>query len=444
MSCLRSQIPLNNTDVLVIGGGPAGATAATLLAERGYRVVLLEKEHHPRFHIGESLLPANLPIFARLGVAEEVKAIGMQKWGAEFVSPWDGRHQTFEFAEGWNKSLPFAYQVRRSEFDEILFRRAARAGAQAIEGCRAREVTFLPDGGGVQVHATMADGRSEAWHARFLIDASGRDTFLGTRLQAKRRNTKHSSAALYGHFRGARRYADKRAGDITVYWFEHGWFWFIPLADGTTSVGAVVWPYYMKTRAMPVRDFFLATIRLCAPLAERLRDAELTSDVTATGNYSYACDRSYGANYLLLGDAYTFIDPMFSSGVMLAMNSAVAGADTIDQCLSEPARAAQALQRFERLMRRGPKAYSWFIYRVTNPAMRDLFLGPRNTLRMKEALLGLLAGDIFGSTPIWASLRAFKLLYYLIALAHLKRSFGALRRRAVNIRPVEPERMTAN
>jgi flavin-dependent dehydrogenase len=436
--------PLNNTDVLVIGGGPAGSTAATLLVERGYQVVLLEKEHHPRFHIGESLLPANLPILARLGVADEVKAIGMQKWGAEFISPWDGKHQSFEFAEGWNKSLPFAYQVRRSQFDEILFRRAARAGAQAIEGCRVRDVEFLPDGSAVRVHAAMEDGRNESWQARFLVDASGRDTFLGNRLKAKRRNTRHSSAALYGHFRGAQRYTDKRAGDISIYWFDHGWFWFIPLADGTTSVGAVVWPYYTKTRSVPVRDFFLTTIDLCPPLAERLQGAELVADVTATGNFSYVCDRAYGANYLLLGDAYTFIDPMFSSGVMLAMNSAVAGADTIDRCLQDPAHASQALKSFERVMRRGPKAYSWFIYRVTNPTMREMFMGPRNLLRMKEALLSLLAGDIFGKTPIWASLHAFKITYYLISLKNFKRSLAAARRRISNIRPIEPERTTAN
>jgi hypothetical protein len=135
---------------------------------------------------------------------------------------------------------------------------------------------------------------------------------------------------------------------------------------------------------------------------------------------------------------------MFSSGVMLAMNSAVAGADTIDQCLRNPACAQKALRRFERLMRRGPKAYSWFIYRVTNPTMRDMFMGPRNILRMKEALLSLLAGDIFGTTPIWASLRAFKLFYYVIALLNLKRSLGAVRRRTANIRPAEPEQMTAS
>jgi flavin-dependent dehydrogenase len=435
---------LQKTDVLVIGGGPAGSTAATLLVERGYQVVLLEKERHPRFHIGESLLPANLPILERLGVAAEVKAIGMQKWGAEFISPWDGRHQTFEFADGWNKSLPFAYQVRRSQFDEILFRRAARAGAQAIEACRVRDVEFQADGRGALVHATLEDGHSESWQARFVVDASGRDTFLGNRLKAKRRDTKHSSAALYGHFRGARRYSEKRAGDISIYWFDHGWFWFIPLADGTTSVGAVVWPYYTKMRTVPVREFFLATIRLCAPLAERLQDAELVADVTATGNYSYACDRACGANYLLLGDAYTFIDPMFSSGVMLAMNSALAGVDAIDQCLRDPRSASQALKSFERVMRRGPKEYSWFIHRVTGPTMREMFMGPRNILRMKEAMLSLLAGDIFGKTPIWASLRAFKLLYYAISLSNPKRSLDAVRRRNSNIRPVEPDQMTAN
>jgi flavin-dependent dehydrogenase len=436
--------PLQKTDVLVIGGGPAGSTAATLLVERGYQVVLLEKEHHPRFHIGESLLPANLPILERLGVAAEVKAIGMQKWGAEFISSDDGRQQRFEFADAWNKSLPFAYQVRRSQFDEILFRRAARAGALALEGCRVRDVEFNADGNGALVHATLEDGQSQSWQARFVVDASGRDTFLGNRLKVKRRDAKHSSAALYGHFRDARRYTDRRAGDISIYWFAHGWFWFIPLADGTTSVGAVVWPYYTKMRTVPVREYFLATIQLCAPLAERLQDSELVAEVTATGNYSYACDRACGTNYLLLGDAYTFIDPMFSSGVMLAMNSAVAGADAIDRCLRDPRRARQALKSFECVMRLGPKQYSWFIHRVTGPTIREMFLGPRNILRVKEAMLSLLAGDLFGKTPIWASLFAFKALYYAISLANLRRSLNGIRRRTSNIRPTEPDQMTVN
>src|SRR5262249_52268051 len=189
---------------------------------------------HPRFHIGESLLPANLPLFERLGVAEQVRAVGMQKRGAEFVSPWHGgRGETFQFSEAWNKALPLAYQVRRSEFDEILIRRAAAQGAHVHEGCRARSVEFLSDGGGggVRVSAECDDGTHSSWVAAYVIDASGRDTLLGTQLESKQRNNKHNSAALYAHFRNAERYPEaERAGNISIYWFEHGWFWFIPLA----------------------------------------------------------------------------------------------------------------------------------------------------------------------------------------------------------------------
>jgi flavin-dependent dehydrogenase len=431
------------TDVVVIGGGPGGSTAAALLAESGHRVVLLEKSHHPRFHIGESLLPASLPLLERLGVASQVKAIGLTKHGAEFFSPVHSRSQRFDFAESWNKTLCHAYEVRRSSFDAILLQRAGSLGAQVQEGCRAREIEFLGESG-VQVLSQREDGTRQCWRARYLIDASGRDTMLGTRLGTKQRNPRHNSSAMYGHFRNAWRSADPHyAGDISIFWFDHGWFWFIPLADGMTSVGAVVWPYYMKTRALPLREFFLQTIALCPQLAKRLETAELAADVEATGNYAYACRRAHGDSFLLVGDAYAFVDPVFSSGVMFAMHSGIAAAETIDEALRRPARRRQAFRRYERLMRHGPRVFSWFIYRMTRPAMRDLFMAPRNILRMKEALLSLLAGDIFGATPIWASLRAFKLVYYINSLAHPRSSLAALRARARNIRSVEPERAAA-
>lgn len=425
-------------DVLVIGGGPAGCTVAPLLAEKGYRVVLLEKARHPRFHIGESLLPANLPLFERLGVADEVKAIGMEKWGAEFVSPWHEHRQVFHFAEAWDKSMPYAYQVHRSKFDEILIRNAERKGVEVHEGCRCSAVDFLPDDQGAIVVAEHDDGRVSRRHARFVVDASGRDTFLANRFRIKHRNPKHNSSAVYGHFAGARRHEGQAEGNITIFWFDHGWFWFIPLQDGATSVGMVTWPHFMKTKgSRSLGQFLLDGIAMCPALAERLRDARLINEVEATGNFSYVSERNHGPNWVLLGDAYAFIDPVFSSGVLLAMNSGFLAADAIDTSLSRPEAAPAAMRRFDRLMKHGPKEFSWFIYRVTNPTMRDLFMHPRNVFRVKEALLSMLAGDIFGKTPIWRSLKILKALYYVACAITPQRSWMAWQKRRFNIRPVD-------
>ena len=434
----------NECDVLVIGGGPAGSTAGALLAQRGYKVVVLEKEHHPRFHIGESLLPANLPLLEKLGVADAVKAIGMEKWGAEFVSPWHaGKSQTFKFSDARDKSMPFSYQVRRSEFDEILIRNAGRLGAEVMEGCRVTRVAFAPDHGSATIHAQHEDGRALDWRARFVVDASGRDTLLGRQFDVKRRNPRHNSSALYAHFTGAKRHPGQDEGNISIFWFDYGWFWLIPLADGATSIGAVVWPHYLKSRSKPVKEFFLGTIALCPALAERLAEATLASEVEATGNFSYACDRTHGPNYLLIGDAFTFIDPVFSSGVMLAMQGGFEGAEAVDACLREPAKAAAALARFDKQVRKGPREFSWFIYRVTNPTMRDIFMAPSNVWRVKEALLSMLAGDIFGKTPIWRSIAALKGIFYIASALNIKRSWHAMRLRKANIRVVDDAKPAA-
>jgi flavin-dependent dehydrogenase len=280
------------------------------------------------------------------------------------------------------------------------------------------------------VTARLDDGAEQRWQARFVVDASGRDTFLANRLEMKRRNRKHNSAAIFGHFSGATRLAGRAEGNITIFWFDHGWLWFIPLADGTTSIGAVCWPYYMKSRKTEPRQFLLDTIALCPALAERLRGAQLVSPVTATGNYSYIAERSMGSNYLLLGDAFTFIDPVFSTGVYLAMHSAFVGTDTIERCLDKPAEARAALKAFDRSMRHGPRVFSWLIYRVTTPTLRDLFMSPSNRFRLQEALLSVLAGDVFRGTPLGLRLFTFKFLYYLGNLVQPRRSWIAwLKRR---------------
>ena len=423
-------------EVLVIGGGPAGSTISALLAQRGRDVLMLEKSRHPRFHIGESLLPLNLDLFERLGVAAEMEAIGMPKYGVEFNAPPDGKTagktSGLEFVDAWDKSFPAAYHVLRADFDQILFRNAVRKGARAIEGCRVTRVDFRP--GGADVTARLEDGGERTWRTKFVVDASGRDTFLANRFGCKERNREHNSAAIFGHFAGATRLEGRREGDISVFWFDHGWFWFIPLTGGVTSIGAVCWPYYMKTRKTEPRQFLIDTIALCPALAERLRDATLVSPVTATGNYSYTSRQSVGESYILLGDAFAFIDPIFSSGVLLAMHSAFVGADTVETCLDRPERARAAMKAYDASVHHGTASFTWFIYRGTSPILRYLFMNPGNTLGMQSSLLSILAGDIFRGTPVRLGLLSFKTLYYFFSVLNLKTSLKAWLRRKQVIR----------
>jgi flavin-dependent dehydrogenase len=417
-------------DVLVIGGGPAGSTISALLASRGRDVVILEKEKHPRFHIGESLLPLNVQLFEKLGVAEEIRKIGMPKYGAEFNAPGFDEAVMFDFSKAVDSTYPSAYQVRRSQFDEVLFRHAVRRGAKGIEECRVTAVEFHD--GGVRISATLPGGGEGQWNARFLVDASGRDTFLANRLGGKARNPDHASSALYGHFTDAKRLPGKNEGNISMFWFDHGWFWFIPLADGTTSVGAVCFPYYMKTRKVSPEQFFFDTIALAPKLVERLRDAKLTAPVTATGNYSYQVNlkRVAGRNYVLIGDAFTFIDPVFSTGVMLAMQSGFTGADVVESCLDHPERARATLKAFDRAMRRGPGIFSWFIYRMNTPAVRHLFMNPRIPF-VQAGVLSMLAGDVFRDTPLTLRLLSFKLLYLMNNLFNPRRWLAWVRKHRV-------------
>ncbi len=425
-------------DVIVIGGGPSGSTISTLLAQKGWRVAVLDKDRHPRFHIGESLLPHNNPLFEQLGVMDEVRAVSVIKNGAEFNSMYHGKSQTFYFSEALDRTLPSGFQVHRADLDLILLRNAARKGAHVYEETRATRVDFRDDG--VTVHARGVGDNTQGesqWRARFLVDASGRDTFLGSLLRLKAPNRKHASAALFAHYENAHRYEGVDEGNISIYWFDHGWIWFIPLARGITSVGAVCWPYYLKTRQGSLDEFFDATLDQVPALRERLAGARRVVPATATGNYSYDGRRACGKNYVMVGDAFAFVDPIFSSGVYLAMTSAVAAADAVDMALREPARAARLMRAHERRMRRGIAIFKWFIYRMTSPSMRDLIMHPRNVFGVVQGIISFLAGDIFRMNGVRARVLVFKGLYYSFNAFYPRRTIAAIRRRKLNIRPVE-------
>jgi flavin-dependent dehydrogenase len=420
-------------DVFVVGGGPAGATIAALLAERGRRVILADKDRHPRFHIGESLLPHNLPLFDRLGVREEVEKTSMPKYGIEFVSPYHGKTVGFDFANALDKRFPYAFQVRRSTLDHILLKNAAAKGSEVIEGCRITDIDFLSSGGPV-VTGRDENGQTRQWQASFIVDASGRDTLLAGSLGVKEKNPKNNSAAIFGHFTGARRLEGKAEGNISIVWFDHGWFWFIPLADGTTSVGAVCPSEFLKNRGIDLKRFFETIIASSPEIADRLKDAELVGDVTATGNYSYGAKLTSGRNFIMVGDACAFIDPVFSTGVYVAMKTAFWAADAVEASLAAPLQAERVLRQYDKAAAGMLGAFTWFIYRIREPAMRNLFMSPRNWFRMEEAVLSLLAGGIFDGWPVRSRLYLFRAIYYITKLAHLRFKLADFRKPAAAVR----------
>ena len=380
-------------DVLVVGGGPGGSSAATFLSRGGLRVAIAERESFPRFHVGESLLPANMPVLERLGVLDAVKARGfLVKYGAYFHDQDMDLGYQFFFREG--KPWPsYTYEVQRGEFDKILLDHAARQpNVTLLQPTTVERVAFDDDG--VTAAVSDADGTREI-RARFLVDASGRDAFIATRHGRRRPIEGLGKVALFAHFQGGRRWPGKEAGNIRIFSFQPGWFWYIPFHNGTSSVGCVLHARTVRGREGNLEQLYESLIAQCRGLVEALDGAPRITPVHSAANFSYQTEPAVGDRFVCVGDAIAFLDPIFSSGVYLATQSAELSSREILQAFRENRFEARRFRAYQRAIRRGMQPFQRFIRNFYDPSFTEMFLKPREFAGMVDGVTGVLAGGAF-------------------------------------------------
>ncbi len=395
-------------DVIVIGGGPAGTTAATLLAQRGFEVLLLERERFPRFQIGESLLPYNNDLLDRLGITPKLEGGEFSpKYGAEFVTG-DGE---IGYAFRFDRNLPQEYhrtfQVKRADFDLLRLRNAASLGVNVREEAPVAAVQ-LDDPNRAVVQ--LANG--ETAEGRFVIDASGHGSIVGQKHGEKSEIESLKKVAFFAHYRNVPRPPGRDAGNTIIVVLRDSWFWLIPITADLMSVGLVVDREHVRRCGLQPEELLARTIAATPYMAGRMKEAERVTQLYARKDFSYAMNRIVGKNFALVGDAAGFIDPIFSTGVFIAMKSADIAAEAIEQRLRRG--SMRRLRAYQRSVNRGLHRYFRFISNFYRREFLEVFMQPQPKFGLLKAIVGVLAGNIF--TKSTADLLRLELFFTLVRI----------------------------
>lgn len=397
-------------DVAVVGGGPAGATTAARLARHGRRVLVLEREPFPRFHIGESQLPWLNEILCELGVESAVASAGfVEKWGASFLCANGEVEQYADFSEAVETPRPQTYQVPRAEFDRVLLDHAAASGAVVVQGAEALDASFAPDGATLRY---AEDGTTREVHVAAVVDASGRAGFLARRFAARSYDPLLKNVALHAWYEGVPRRPSRRAGDIRmVTRTDRGWFWLIPVSETVTSVGVVLpKEIYAEKRGATLAEQLDQCVRETPAAEALLASARRVSEVRFDADYSYESQHYAGDRWLIAGDAGAFLDPIFSTGVLLAMQAGLEAADTLDAALRADDFSRRRFTAYERAIRKRYRYFRRFAVGFYDPAFRDVFFVRDAPFGIRRAVVSVLAGNWRPSLATRLRVAAFFLL----------------------------------